>query len=110
MKLEEIFRTDLDKDMAKEIIKKLKKTNGRKGIKYTDLEMYLRDTLGTDIFFNSYGVVNTLMEEGYVARKKFNKKNFKEDLKEKGKHNLLSLEIPRYYLTRKGKRLYKKIC
>lgn len=108
MKLEEMFWHDLDRKMAVEIIKKLKTTSARKGIKKTDLEIYLRDTLGTTyIYHNIEGVTNKLREEGYVARKKFTKKDFEEDLKER---HYSPIEIPRYYLTRKGKKLYKKLC
>lgn len=102
MKLEEMFWHGLDKRMAVEIIKKLKKTYAWKGVKKTDLEIYLRDTLETThIFYNIDGVINKLREEGYVERKKFNWKDYKKDGDK---------EIPRYYLSKKGKKLYKEIC
>lgn len=102
MKLEEMFWYYLDRRMAVEIIKKLKKTYSWKGIKKTDLEIYLRDTLGTTYIFNNIeGVISKLREEGYVERKKFTWKDYKKDGNK---------EIPRYYLSKKGKKLYKEIC
>lgn len=102
MKLEEMFWHELDKRMAEEIIRKLKKTNSWKGVRKPDLEIHLRDTLETThIFYNVSGVINKLREEGYVKRKKFSWKDYKNDG---------NLEIPRYYLSRKGKKLYKKLC
>ncbi|MDP2908908.1 MAG: hypothetical protein Q8N77_03825 [Nanoarchaeota archaeon] len=108
MKLEEMFWHETEKKMAEEIIKKLKTTNARKGIKKPDMEIYLRDTLQTTYIFHCIEwVINKLREEKYVKRKKFTLKDFKEDLKER---HYPPLEIPRYYLTRKGERLYNKIC
>lgn len=102
MNLEQIFWHDLDKKMAEEIIKKLKTTYGWKGVKKTDLEVYLVDTLGTThIFYNIDGVLSKLSEIGYTKRKKFTWKDYRADGEK---------EIPRYYLTKKGKKLYKKIC
>lgn len=109
MKLEDMFWDEFDKKMATEVVRRLKTTNGWKGIKTTELALDVRDVLGTaSIYHNIGGVISKLSEQGYIKRKKFTKKDFKKDMKEK--HWTDQIEIYRYYLSRKGKRLYKEIC